>query len=263
MWMYRTGGFAARQIILFDYTPGRGAEYPKKFLEGYSGYAMTDGYSAYRVLMKEEGDKPRDVVIVNCWAHARRYYTNIVKGLKKGETIKGTETEKALKYIGKLFHIEKLAKDMSPEKRFEYRKTNAERIVDEYFAWCGSIIDDCAGSLYKAVNYSLNHEAYLRNYLRDGRLDISNNLGENAIRPFCVGRRNWLFSDTPNGAESSAIIYSVIETAKANMVDPFEYMKYIFEVFKDSDIGSLDLNEFMPWSPSLPDQCRIESQTSS
>jgi len=260
MWMYRTGRYDKRQIIMFDYTPGRGAEYPKAFLDGFKGYIHSDAYSVYGVLAHESGAGPPGIIISSCWAHARRKFSDIIKGLTKNETAKGTVTEKALEYIGDLFKIEEEAKDMSPSERCNYRDKHAKPIVDKYFSWLKSIQSNCSGSLGKAVNYSLNQESDLRVYLLDGRLDISNNLGENAIRPFCVGRKNWLFCDTPNGAEASAVCYGLIETAKANGLDAFEYLKYIFTVFKDSDIASLDMNDFMPWSPSLPQTCRPAGQ---
>ena len=256
MWMYRTGRYDKRQIILFDYSPGRGAEYPKAFLGGYKGYIHSDAYSVYGVLARESGAGPPGIIISSCWAHCRRKFTDIIKGLPKKQAATGTVTEKALEYIGELFKIEEEAKDMSPAARCDYRDKNARPIVDEYFTWLRSIQASCAGSLGKAVNYSLNQEKELRVYLLDGRLDISNNLGENAIRPFCVGRRNWLFCDTPNGAEASAICYGLIETAKANGLDAFEYFRYIFAAFKDSDIASLDLDDFMPWSPLIQAACR-------
>ena len=261
MWMYRTGECEEKKIVLFNYSPGRGAEYPKAFLEGFKGYIHTDGYSAYRVLTKEDGTGPPGVVIVGCWAHARRKFADIVKGLLKNGSIKGTVTEKALEYIRALFKIEENAKGMTVDDRYQYRKKNAKPLVDEYFAWLKLIKEPGSGSITAAINYSLNQEKDLRVYLTDGRLEISNNLGENAIRPFCVGRKNWLFADTPGGAEASAICYGIIETAKANGIDAFEYLKYIFTVFKDVNIDTLDLEDFMPWSSNLPDDCRILEKT--
>jgi len=256
MWMYRTGRSEGPPVILFDYTPGRGAEYPKAFLGEFTGHVHCDGYAVYTKLAREGGTGSPHIVVVCCWAHARRKFTDIIKGLAKNAAAKGTEAEKAIEYIGRLFRIEEEAKDMPPDVRLEYRAEKAAPIVDGYFSWLKSIRDRCVGSLLTAVNYSLNREDELRAYLTDGRLEISNNLGENTIRPFCVGRRNWLFCDTPNGARASAACYGIIETAKANGVNAFEYLKYIFTVFKDSDIGSLDMEDFMPWSPSLPDACR-------
>ena len=257
MWVYRSGMCEKREIILFDYSPGRGAEHPKAFLGGqYKGYIQCDGYGVYRALAREDGTGPPGIAIVACWAHARRKFTDIIKSLPKNTDIKGTVAAAALGYINALFKIEEEAKDMTPADRQECRQENAKPIVDKYFTWLRSVRDDCTGSLQKAVDYSLNHEEELRVYLTDGRLDISTNLCENALRPFCVGRKNWLFAATPNGAKASATCYSIIETAKANGIDPFEYIKYIFTVFKDSDIGSLDMEDYMPWSPSLPEACR-------
>jgi len=261
MWMYRTGEYEEKKIILFNYSPGRGAEYPKAFLEGFSGYMHTDGYSAYRVLTKEDGTEPPGIKIVGCWAHARRKFTDIIGGLAKNVSIKGTVTEKALEYIHHLFKIEESIKGMSADERYTYRKEYATPLVDGYFAWLKSIKDPGTGSIVTAVNYSLNREKDLRVYLSDGRLDISNNLGENAIRPFCIGRKNWLFADTPGGAEASAVCYGIIETAKACGIDPYQYFKYIFTVFKDTDIGSLNMEDFMPWSPYLPEDCRLRGNS--
>ena len=262
MWVYRAGMCEKRQIILFNYSPGRGAEHPEAFLGGeYKGYIQCDGYGAYRKIARDGGTGPPGITIASCWQHARRKYTDIIKGLAKNTTIKGTVTEKALNYIGSLFKTEEEAKDMSPADRQKYRDKTAKPIVNGYFKWLRSIRDECGGSLLKAVDYSLNQEKELRVYLTDGRLDISTNLCENALRPFCLGRKNWLFCDTQNGANASAACYSIIETAKANGIDPFEYLKYIFTVFKDSEISSLDMEGFMPWSPSLPEACRLAEKT--
>jgi hypothetical protein len=243
--------------VLFDYSPGRGAEYPKAFLSGYSGYMHCDGYSAYRVLVKEDDTGPHGLVIVGCLAHARRKYDDIIKALAKGASIKGTATETALAYIRSLFKIEDKIKEYSDEDRLAYRQKYALPIVDEYFAWLKSIAGSCTGAIEVAVRYSLNMEKDLRVYLTDGRLEISNNFGENAIRPFCVGRRNWLFCDTQNGADASAVCYSIIRTAEAYGVDAFEYLKYIFETLKDADIDTFDMEALMPWSPSFPLKCTV------
>jgi transposase len=257
MWMYRTGGREGRQIVLFDYSPGRAAEYPKAFLSGYSGYIHCDGYSSYRVLVKENDTGPPGVVIVGCWAHARRKFDDIIKALAKGVSIKGTATETALAYIRALFKIEDKIKEYSDKDRLAYRQEHALPVVDKYFAWLKSIVGNCSGAIEKAVCYSLNIEKDLRVYLTDGRLEISNNLGENAIRPFCVGRKNWLFCDTPNGADASAVCYSVIRTAEAYGVDAFEYLKYIFETLKDTDINTFNMETLMPWSPAFPLKCTV------
>ena len=268
MWMYRTGACEEKNVILFNYSPGRGAEYPKAFLKDFSGYIHTDGYNAYRVLTKkeegeEDGTGPPDITIASCWSHARRKFADVVKGKAKNQTLTGTVTEKALVQIAALFKIEEKAKDMSADERLKYREKHAKPLVDEYFVWLKSIKDECSGSVATAVNYSLNFEKDLRVYLRDGRLEISNNLGENAIRPFCVGRRNWLFCDTPAGAEASAVVYGIIETAKANGLDAAQYIKYIFTIFKDADLDSLDMKDFMPWSQTLPDTLLAEHMIAS
>jgi transposase len=259
MWLYSTGNDTDKSIVLYDYTPGRGAVFPKAFLRDYSGYLHVDGYSGYRKLIRAEDTDSQGVTLVGCWAHARRKWTDLIKGLPKGASISGTVTETALGYIRTLFRIETEAENFASQERHQYRLQQALPIIDEYFSWLKEIQSSCGGSLEKAVNYSLNQEEYLRNYLLDGNLDISNNRAENSIRPFAIGRRNWLFCNTPNGAEASAIAYSIVETAKQNNVNAFEYLKYIFATFKDLDISGVNFSNFMPWSSSLPESCRLNA----
>jgi transposase len=255
MWLYRTGSGTDRPIVLYEYTQGRGAEFPITFLEGYSGYLQADGYVGYHRLEREEGAGPPGVIISGCWAHARRGFTDVIKGLSPSAEISGSITEKALGYIGALFKIEKEASEFSAEARFALRMEKAAPIIDEFFAWLKTVQDGCAGSLAKAVNYCVNQERYLRNYLLDGNLESTNNRAERSIKPFVIGRKNWIFCNTPNGAAASAILYSIVETAKENGLDAGMYMEYIFTAFKDADTADLNLEDFMPWSLSLPPSC--------
>jgi transposase len=257
MWLYRTGSDTDRHIILYEYTQGRASEYPLAFLKGYTGFLQTDGYAGYRKLAEppDMAGPPR-VVLAGCWSHARRKFTDVIKGLPKDASLSGSISEAALGRIGALFGIERDAKGFSPDERCVYRLEKALPLVNEYFAWLKSIQDSCAGSLLKAVNYSLNQEKSLRAYLYNGGLEISNNRSERSIKVFVIGRKNWLFCNTPNGADASAIIYSIAETAKENGANVRGYLEYIFEVFKDADMTALNLADYMPWSPSLPSSCR-------
>jgi transposase len=256
MWVYLTGSDNPNRTVLFEYTQGRGQVFPKKFLFGYSGYLQTDGYAGYHALAAADTGPPR-VIIVGCWQHARRKFTDVIKGLAKNTSISGTVCDTALKYINMLFMRERTCKDMSPEDRYKYRQENELPVIDAYFIWLKEIQTSCGGNLEVAVNYSINQEVYLRNYLLDGNLEISNNRAENSVRPFAVGRRNWLFCNTPNGAEASAIAYSIVETARLNGLDVFKYLEYIFATFKDSDIAELSMDDYMPWSDKLPENLQM------
>jgi transposase len=256
MWLYRTGSDTDKPIVLYEYTPGRAATYPITFLGDYCGYLQADGYAGYHKLEQGEGTGPPGVTICGCWAHARRGFVDVVKGLPSSAIVSGSVTEKALGYIDALFKIERKSKGFSAEARLSLRMEKAAPIMDEFFAWLKTIQNSCVGSLGKAVNYCVNQEKYLRNYLLDGDLEISNNRAERSVKPFVIGRKNWLFCNTPNGAKASAIIYSIIETTKENGLDARAYLEHIFTTFKDTDISALNLCDFMPWSPALPPSCR-------
>jgi transposase len=261
MWLYRTGSDTDRPIVLYEYTPGRAGEYPCKFLNGYIGFLHTDGYAGYhRLAGPPDMIGPPRVIFVGCWTHARRKYTDIIKAMPKGAPLTGSVCEKALAYIGAIFHVESEAKALSPKERVGYRVAKALPIINEYFTWLKSIQASCAGSLSGAVNYSINQEKYLRAYLWNGNLEMSNNRGERSIKPFVIGRKNWLFCNAPSGAEASAIIYSIVETAKENGLDVWAYLEYIFRELKEipvKDRRDLDMADYMPWSPSLPDECHL------
>ena len=148
--------------------------------------------------------------------------------------------------------------NLRPEKRKEYRKSHAEPLLNEYFAWIRSIQPEVLpkSKLGEAVTFSLNQEKALRRYLKDGRLEISNNRAERAVKPFVIGRKNWLFSNTPDGAASSAMLYSIVETAKACRLKPFEYLEYVLRTL--SQTPETDTELLLPWSNQLPDECRIQ-----
>lgn len=260
MWLYRTGSDTDKPIVVYEYTQGRSADFPVAFLNGYAGYLQTDGYAGYKRLEKECGDGPPGVTLVGCWFHARHGFMDVVKGMSGKQSITGSFTEKALGYIDELFKIENEAAGFTAEARQKLRMKKSAPLMDAFFAWLKTIQDGCGGSLAKAVNYCVNQEKYLRACLADGRLELSNNRAERSIKPFVIGRKNWLFCNTPNGADASAILYSIVETAKENKLDARAYIEYILNTFKDADMDSVDLEGFMPWSPFLPDVCRLPGQ---
>ena len=219
MWLYRTSGNEEHPIVLYEYKPNRKTENPEKFLAGFEGYLHTDGYEVYHKLS--------GITVVGCWAHARRNFTDAVKIIPEKDR-SGTMAAEGLKYIEHLFALEKEYEHLSPEDRYSKRLAEAEPVIDALFAWAKKQkpVKSLSG---KAVNYLIQQEAYLRNYLKDGRTEITNNRAERSIKPFVIGRKNFLFANTPNGAESSAIIYSLIETAKENQLDPYRYLKFVFD----------------------------------
>lgn len=257
MWLYRTSGDSI-PIVLYDYKPGRSGDYPKEFLKGFKGFLHCDGYAGYHKL-SEQGGKPADVIQVGCFAHARRKWDEALKGLTDKEGVNAVNIQTGLEYCNTLFRLEKELKDLSPNERYLRRQEEAKPVIEAYFQWIKSMETKVIPKslIGQAVKYSLNQEKYLINYLLDGRLEISNNRAERSIRPFVIGRNNWLFSNTPKGADASAVIYSIVETAKENNLNPFPYLEYLFERLPNIDKhDSTALSELLPWSDQIPDGCR-------
>ncbi len=229
MWVFR-GGNPAHPVLLFHYDPSRSAEVARTILGDYKGYVQTDGWASYKSVLGKNGG----IVLVNCWAHARSYFVDVVKARKprKGGAKSGS-AEKAISFIAKLYAIESFAEknELTPEELKELRQEQSKPILDEFFAWLKKRQAQTPprGLLGKAINYTLNHWKSLAVFLEDGCIRLDNNLVENAIRPFVVGRKNWLFSGSPAGAAASSFYYSLIETAKANGLEPYLYLRYVFE----------------------------------
>lgn len=230
MWVFR-GGPPDKPALIFQYHPTRSGQVPSDYLRDYEGYIQTDGYSGYNALGQKKG-----IIHLGCWAHARRKFKevqNAVKNIKNRKSKTGS-ADVALNYIRKLYAIEKRAKslDYTPEQIYKDRQEKARPILDEFKEWLEkrSLQTPPKGLLGKAISYSLNEWGKLVRYLDDGLLRPDNNLAENAIRPFVVGRKNWLFSGSPKGAEASAALYSLIETAKANRLEPYLYLRCLFEL---------------------------------
>jgi transposase len=230
LWVQR-GGTEDQPLLLYDYDPSRGSEVPKRLLEGFQGYLQTDGYEGYTAIGSMGG-----VIHVGCWAHARRKFDEALraqgKNKKKGakRSKKQSKAEQGLRFIGKLYRIERETAAMSATERHRIRHERSRPIVEQIRDW----LDESVGSVPpksltgKALGYLDKQWPKLVRYLEDGRLRMDTNLVENAIRPFVVGRKNWLFADTVRGAEASANLYSVIETAKANGVEPYAYLRHVF-----------------------------------
>lgn len=251
MWLYASGEFETKHPIrLFEYSETRKGENATKFLEGYTGYLHTDDYGGYNHVP--------NVKRCLCWAHARRKFVDAKPtGI---DDLSNTLVQEGLNYIGKLFHIESGLKELSSDERKKLRLERERPLLDAFWKWAKE-------SKYKvlpkskisnALNYALSNREMLETYLTDGRCAISNNLAENSIRPFTVGRKNWLFSGSPRGAAASAKVYSIIETCKANGLNVEKYLNYIFkELPKEEHSTHMDvLDKYMPWNPKVQELCK-------
>jgi len=250
MWVFMTGQIS-RQIILYEYQTTRASKHPCKFLDGFTGYIHTDGYAGY--------EKIPNVTLVGCWAHARRKFHEAMIAVPDETSKTSLTSREGLDYCNQLFELEREFAHLTSEERYKKRLEQSKPVLDAFSAWLHlkskQVLPKSA--LGKAIAYCKNQWNKLEAFLLDGRLELSNNRGERAIKPFVIGRKNWLFSNTPKGATSSAIIYSIIETAKANDLLPFYYLTYLFEQLPNIDTTNLELlDTYLPWSESLPDNCR-------
>ena len=251
-WLYRTGACAKRQIAIYEYRETRNQEHPREFLKGFKGFLHTDGYQVYHNL-------PPDITVVGCWSHTRRYWEKLYESIDK-EKRDGSNAERGLVYINLLFAYERDFRELSPDERLKKRLELCKPVSDDFFEWVGSLTALPKSLFGEAVHYSLSQREYLENIYLDGRLECSNNRAERAIKPFVQGRKQWLFSNTPNGAEASSGYYSLIETAKANNLNPFQYLKYLLEKLPTAKTNEME--SLLPWSTTLPECCRIPLKTS-
>lgn len=247
MWVYRSGKDEQPPILLYEYQPGRSGDYPKAFLEGFTGYLHTDGYAGY--------NKVKGITRCGCWAHVRRKFLEA----KPPEGMEGAagSAETALNFIDRLFKLEEKAAKLSPEKRQKLRLAEEEPILRAYWCWLENLDErPLGGKLKTAVEYSLKQRPYLENYLHDSRCQLSNNWAENAVRPFVVGRKNWMFSTSVEGAKASAVVYSLVETAKANNLNPRDYLKILLENLPAMEIhqNPASADQLLPWSDFIQSQ---------
>jgi transposase len=216
MWVYRGGG--NHPCIVYEYQETRGGYHAQKFLSEFKGYLQSDAFSGYNWAHDIE-----DIISVGCHAHARRPFAELAKTNKTSGL-----AHEALKFYRKLYAIETEARDnqLTPEARYQLRQEKSAVILDAFKKWLDHHLTKTSehGAIGKAIRYCLSHWVELNNYLKDGRIEIDNNLVENAIRPFALGRKNWLFNGSPAGAKAGAIFFSLIETCKANNVDPYHYL---------------------------------------
>ena len=240
MWV-QTGGPPGKPVVIYDYDPSRSSEVPLRLLQGYQGYLMTDGYDGYNKLAQTEG-----IERLVCWAHVRRRFVEAARVQPKGK--KG-HADEAVALIGKLYGIEREHKDGTDAARYQARQQHSLPALAELHAWLEKTLPAVTpkSALGAALSYMRDYWSMLTRYTERGDLPIDNNRCENAIRPFVIGRKAWLFSDTPAGAHASAIIYSLLQTAKANGLEPYTWLR---RVMRDLPAAKTveEMEALLPWN---------------
>lgn len=263
MWVHLTGELSpVPKIIVYEYQKTRHSDHPKEYYKDFNGILMTDGLEQYHKLAREQNG----LINANCFAHARRHFANAIKAMGKGnqEAIKSSVAYKALVRIGVIYDLEGALKSLSADERLKERQTSIKPLVEEYFAWVKAVLAD--GSVLpksetaKGLKYCMNQEEYLKVFLTDGEVPIDDSASERALRNFTIGRKNWMTINTVRGAQASAVIYSITETARANNLNVYYYIKHLLTelpqlVYKNGNIEQSKLEPLMPWSNILPADC--------
>lgn len=263
MWVHLTGEFSdVPPIVVYEYQKTRHSSHPKEYYKNFNGILMTDGLGQYHKLAREQ----EGITNANCFAHARRHFANAIKAMGKGNAgaVKSSAAYKALVRIGAIYDLENALKNLSPQERLKERQASIRPLVEEYFAWVkdtfrqGKILPKSETA--KGLAYSINQEEYLKVFLVDGEVPIDNSASERALRNFTIGRKNWMTINTVRGAQASAIIYSITETARANSLNVYYYIKHLLTelpqlVNKNGNIEQPVLEPLMPWSRTLPADC--------
>lgn len=257
MWVYRSNPkLSNHPAVLFEWQPSRKADHPREFLKGFSGTLVTDGYHVYHKLAGER----EDLKVVGCWVHARRPFAEFIKSLKRsGTSPAGAIATEAYEMITEIMHLDNTYDDLSVRDRKKQRQLHLTKKVDDYFAWAKTKYSQVTTNsvIGKALAYSINQEKYLRVFLSDDKVPMDNNYAEQAIRPFTIGRKNLVTIESSNGAKASAILYSIVETARANQLNPYKYFELLLNVIaqhlKDTNLKFID--ELLPWSPLVQKEC--------
>jgi hypothetical protein len=240
MWV-QSGGPPDKPVVIYDYDPSRSGAVPSRLLSGYQGYLMTDGYDGYNTLARTEG-----IEHLVCWAHVRRKFVEATRVQAKGK--KGRADE-ALALIGQLYGVERKYKDAEDAERFLARQSVSLSVLAELREWLSKTrVAVVPGSaLGRALSYMHAYWGKLIRYTERGDLPIDNNRCENAIRPFVIGRKAWLFSDTPAGAHASAVIYSLLQTAKANGQEPYTWLRRVMRDLPAAQTVE-EVEALLPWN---------------
>lgn len=258
MWVIRSAACESVKAAYFYYSRSRSGEIACQLLLGFTGYLTTDAYIGY--------EQVENIKRNLCWAHVRRYYIESIPLDSKGKELAGSKGAEGREYINLLFKVEAEIAELGYEEKKQKRQEASRPLLDAFWAW----VDETASLattnelLTKALTYSLNQKKYLETFLEDGRLPISNNLCEANIKPYATARRAWLFADTPKGATANAVLYTLIESAKANELDAYEYLKYLLtEMPNNSHLEKPEIiDNYLPWSTELPEECRLSHKYS-
>ena len=246
MWIYLTGNDGKPGIVLYDYHPGRKGEFAKEFLKGFHGYCHCDGYSGYNT--------PDDLERVGCYAHLRRKFFDAIP-VNKEAGGKALPAEVGVDYCNQLFRLERLYKGKSAAELKTLRIENEKPIVDNFYRWVNGLHPVRGSKLATAVTYAKNQRASLENYFKDGRLELSNSSAERKAKSYVIGRKNFLFHDTVDGAKASAVVYSIVETAKANNLNIFQYLQTLLLYMPDYKNEPDGIEDMMPWSEFIRVSC--------
>lgn len=264
MWVYRSGEFyKERPIVIYEYQKGRDHQKPLDFYKDYNGILVTDSLQQYHLVEQ----KLPGVTNANCWAHARRDFADAVKAADKNNpnVVRQSVAYQALEKIAAFYNADTERKELSSKERLQFRQETIKPQVEDFFAWVKQQVAECKvlpkSKTGEGLNYIINQEKYLKVFLENGDVPMDNSASERSVRTFCLGKKNWMFHNTANGASSSALVYSISETAKLNNLRPYYYFKYILtELPKLCDEkGNIDpakLDYLMPWSATLPEECR-------
>lgn len=253
MWVIQSGASEDIKATFFHYARTRGGDVARKLLSGFHGYLTTDAYSGY--------ESVEDIKRNLCWAHVRRYFVESIPLDSNGKEISGSKGAEGREFINLLFKLEQEMSDLTYEEKKAKRQEVSRALLDAFWTWVEetSAMLTTNEKLTKALGYATNQRKYLETFMEDGRLAISNNLCEAHIRPFATARRAWLFADTPKGATANAVLYTLVETARANDLNVYEYLCYLLRVMPDTDYFNHpeQIDAYLPWSKELPEQCRL------
>mgnify|MGYP004442799081 FL=1 len=255
MWVYCAAKLrGTHPIVLYDWKPGRGSEYPREFLNGFKGTMVTDGYDVYHAMQRSWVD----LTVAGCWIHARRKFADIIKSVGE-EAAKGTVACEAYQSITAIMHKDNQYDDLTKKQRQKMRNQELRKDVEAFFKWVKLKHTQVGGqtAIGQALGYCINQENYLKEFLDNGDIPMDNNVAERAIRPFTIGRKNWTTINSPNGAQASAIIYSIVETAKANNLRPYNYLELLLKEIPNhmEDTDRSFLEDLLPWNKNVQKTC--------
>ena len=261
MWVYRNGACDDKKpVVIYDYQPTRRTDHPEEFLKDYNGTLVTDGYQVYHSLES----KRKGLKVAGCWVHAKRKFAEIVKAVDADDS-GGIIAVEATKRISEIFRLDNKLDELTRKERENERQRRIKRKVDDFFAWAKTVIVSLPpeSATYKGLQYCINQEQFLRVFLSDGNVPMDNNRAEQAIRPFTLGRKNWVNMYSPNGAKASAIIYSLVETAKANDLKVYDYLELLItELSAHADDTDLSfIKDLLPWSKTVRKKCLVSKKS--